>query len=158
MGWVVSFTPRPLYPQGRTPSTYWIGSWVGPRAVRDAAVKRKIPSLRRESNPRTPTVQSVVQSYTDWAITALHRFTDISYISKFNSCDAFTFLNTLTQFHLHPAFVSEVHIAKIGNRNDQIGVKRKRKRKDLLSLSILHNPTRTFDSTSVSPDFVHSHV
>jgi hypothetical protein len=27
---------------------------VGPRAVLDAVVKRKIPSLRRESNPRTP--------------------------------------------------------------------------------------------------------
>jgi len=27
---------------------------VGPRAVLDAVVKRKIPSPRRESNPRTP--------------------------------------------------------------------------------------------------------
>jgi hypothetical protein len=30
---------------------------VGPRAVLDAVVKRKIPSPRRESNPRTPVVQ-----------------------------------------------------------------------------------------------------
>jgi hypothetical protein len=36
-------------------------------------VKRKIPSLRRESNPRTPIVQPVVQRYTDWAITALQK-------------------------------------------------------------------------------------
>jgi hypothetical protein len=34
---------------------------VGPRAILDAVVKRKIPSLRRESNPRTPIVQPVAQ-------------------------------------------------------------------------------------------------
>jgi hypothetical protein len=43
---------------------------VGPRAVPDVAVKRKIPSPRRESNPRTPIVQPVAQRYTDWAITS----------------------------------------------------------------------------------------
>jgi hypothetical protein len=32
---------------------------VGPRAVLDAVVKRKFPSPRRESNPRTPIVQPV---------------------------------------------------------------------------------------------------
>jgi hypothetical protein len=42
------FTPRE-----RIPGTHWMGSWVGPRAVLDAVVERKIPSLRRESNPRT---------------------------------------------------------------------------------------------------------
>jgi hypothetical protein len=34
---------------------------VGPRAVLDAVVKRKIPSPRRKSNPRTPIVQPVAQ-------------------------------------------------------------------------------------------------
>jgi len=29
---VVSFTRRQLYPGERTPSTHWIGGWVGPRA------------------------------------------------------------------------------------------------------------------------------
>jgi hypothetical protein len=38
---------------------------VGPRAVLDAVVKRKIPSPRRESNRGTPTVQPVAQRYTD---------------------------------------------------------------------------------------------
>jgi hypothetical protein len=71
--WVVSFTPQPLYPQGKSPGTHWIGGWVGPRAVLDAVVKRKIPSPRRESNPRTPIIQSVSQRYTDWAITVLLR-------------------------------------------------------------------------------------
>jgi hypothetical protein len=42
------FTPRE-----RAPGTHWIGSWVGPRAVLDAVVKRTIPSSRRESNPTT---------------------------------------------------------------------------------------------------------
>jgi hypothetical protein len=44
---------------------------VGPRAVLDTVVKRKIPSFRWESNPRTPIVQPVAQRYTDRAITAL---------------------------------------------------------------------------------------
>jgi hypothetical protein len=54
----------------RAPGTHWIGGWVGSRAVLDAVVKRKIPSPRRESNPRTPIIQTVAQRYTDWAITA----------------------------------------------------------------------------------------
>jgi hypothetical protein len=45
---------------------------MGPRAVLEALVKRKIPSPRRESNPRTPIVQPVAQRYTDRAIKALN--------------------------------------------------------------------------------------
>jgi hypothetical protein len=37
---------------------------VGPRAVLDAVVKRKIPSPRRESNSRTLIVQPEAQRYT----------------------------------------------------------------------------------------------
>jgi hypothetical protein len=43
----------------RTPGTHCVGSWVGPRAVLDTVVKRKIPSSSRESKPRTPTVQPI---------------------------------------------------------------------------------------------------
>jgi hypothetical protein len=43
-------------PKERSPGTLWIGGWLGPRAVLDAVVKRKIPSPRRKSNPRTPIV------------------------------------------------------------------------------------------------------
>jgi hypothetical protein len=57
-------------PKERAPGTYWIEGWVGPRAVVNAVVKRKIPSPRR-ANPRTSIVQPVAQRYTDWAITAL---------------------------------------------------------------------------------------
>jgi hypothetical protein len=57
--------PAALPPGKRAPGTHWIGSWVGPRTVLDAVVKRKIPSSRRETNPRTPTVQPVAQNYTD---------------------------------------------------------------------------------------------
>jgi hypothetical protein len=64
--------PGRFTPKERAPGTHWIGGWMGPRAVVEAVVKRKIPSPRRESNPRTPIVQSVAQRYTDWAITALH--------------------------------------------------------------------------------------
>jgi hypothetical protein len=38
---------------------------MDPGVVLEAAVKREIPSLRRESNPRTPIVQPVAQRYTD---------------------------------------------------------------------------------------------
>jgi hypothetical protein len=55
---VVAPRPGHFTPRERTPGTHWIGGWVGPRAVLDAVVKRKIPNPRRESNPRTPTVKS----------------------------------------------------------------------------------------------------
>jgi hypothetical protein len=58
-------------PAALPPGTHWIGDWVGPRAVLDAVVKRKISSPRRESNPRTPIIQPVASSYTDWAIVVL---------------------------------------------------------------------------------------
>jgi hypothetical protein len=44
---------------------------VGPRAILDAVVKRKIPSPRQESNSRTPITLTVTQRYTDWANRAL---------------------------------------------------------------------------------------
>jgi hypothetical protein len=37
-GWVVSTTPRPLYPRER-PGTHCIGGWVGPRASLDVCEK-----------------------------------------------------------------------------------------------------------------------
>jgi hypothetical protein len=52
-------------PPGKKPVTYWIEGWVGFRAILDTAMKRKIPSSRRKSNPRTPIVQPVAQRYTD---------------------------------------------------------------------------------------------
>jgi hypothetical protein len=60
--WVISFTSRSLYPQGKTPGTHWIGSWVGSTAGMDAVVRRKIPSPYRDSNP--PIIQPVAQRYT----------------------------------------------------------------------------------------------
>jgi hypothetical protein len=55
-----SFTPRE-----RALGTHWVGGWVGRRAVLDVMVKIKIPSPRRESNPKTSIVQPVAQRYTD---------------------------------------------------------------------------------------------
>jgi hypothetical protein len=63
--------PGRFIPRERAPFTHWIGGWVGLRAGLDAVAKRKIPSPRRELNPRTPILRSVAQRYTDWAITAL---------------------------------------------------------------------------------------
>jgi hypothetical protein len=42
---VVSFTLQPLHPRERTPSTHWIGGWVGPRAGLDNVEKRKFLTL-----------------------------------------------------------------------------------------------------------------
>jgi len=47
---MVSFTPQLLYLWERAPGTHWIGGWVGPRAVLDVMVKRKIPTLHWELN------------------------------------------------------------------------------------------------------------
>jgi hypothetical protein len=49
----------------RAPGIHWIGGWVGPRAVLDVVVKRKIPSSHQELNPRTLIIQPVAQHYTD---------------------------------------------------------------------------------------------
>jgi hypothetical protein len=56
------FTPRE-----RAPGTHWIGGWAGPKVILDAVVKR-IPSLHRDSSPRTPIVQPAASCYTGWDI------------------------------------------------------------------------------------------
>jgi hypothetical protein len=46
IGWVVSFTPWPLYPPWKEPfGTHWLGCWVGLRASLDAGEKRDIGRL-----------------------------------------------------------------------------------------------------------------
>jgi hypothetical protein len=57
--------PAAFLPRERAPRTHWIGGWVGPRAVLNTVVGRKIPSLCWESNPRTSIVQHVAKRYTD---------------------------------------------------------------------------------------------
>jgi hypothetical protein len=51
--------PGHFTPRERIHGTHWIGGCVGPRAVLDVVVKRKIPSPRRKSNFRTPIIQLV---------------------------------------------------------------------------------------------------
>jgi hypothetical protein len=48
--------PGRFTPRERAPRTHFIGGWVGPRTVLGVVVRRKIPSPRRESNPRTSIV------------------------------------------------------------------------------------------------------
>jgi hypothetical protein len=57
-GWVVSTTPRPLYPRER-PSTHCTGGWVGPRAGLDVCEISR-PHRDSISGPSSP--QSVSQS------------------------------------------------------------------------------------------------
>jgi hypothetical protein len=63
----VSKLARRFTPRERAPDTYWIGSWMSPRAGLDAVVKRKIPSPYRDSNPRSPVCSPVLYH---WAIPA----------------------------------------------------------------------------------------
>jgi hypothetical protein len=91
--------PDRFTPKERAPGTHWIGGSVGPRAVLDLVVKRKIPSPRRESNPRTPIVQSVAQRHTDWAITALQVLNKLIPLQAFVSEISLTgtnFINIVT--------------------------------------------------------------
>jgi hypothetical protein len=60
---VVTFKPRPLYPQGKSP--WYPLDRIGLRAVLNAVVKKKILSPRRESSRRTSIVQPIAQRYTD---------------------------------------------------------------------------------------------
>jgi hypothetical protein len=69
--WVVIFRPRPPYSQGKSPRYPLDRRMGGPHNRYGRSVKRKIPSLRRESNPDYPIVQPTTSRYTDWA-TAVH--------------------------------------------------------------------------------------
>jgi len=62
--WSASRTVR-FTPGEKSPSTHWIGGSVGPTAGLDAVEKRKIPSIRRQSNPRAPIVQPITSRYTE---------------------------------------------------------------------------------------------
>jgi hypothetical protein len=67
--------PDRFTPRKRVPGTHWTGGWVGPRAVLDAVMKKKILSPRRVSNPRTPIVQPAAQRYTTaltWLLSLIH--------------------------------------------------------------------------------------
>jgi hypothetical protein len=65
MGWVVNFTPRPLYPRER-PGNHRTGGWLGLRAGLDGCGKSRLPL---GFDPRT--VQPVASRYTDCAIPPL---------------------------------------------------------------------------------------
>jgi len=57
--WGLNLTPRPLYPWGKSPGTYWMGGCVAPIASLDVVAKRKIPTP--VGNP-TPVALSISQS------------------------------------------------------------------------------------------------
>jgi hypothetical protein len=68
---VVSFTPRPLSPQGKSPWYPMYRRLDGPQSRSGRGGEEKNSHPHRESNPRTPIIQPVAHRYTDWAITAL---------------------------------------------------------------------------------------
>jgi hypothetical protein len=61
---------------------------VGPRAVLDVVVKRKIPSPRRESNPRTPIVQTVTLGCHVQISQARSQRVSVNYLNEVKSRDS----------------------------------------------------------------------
>jgi hypothetical protein len=61
--WVVSYIPRQLYPQGKSPWYPLDRGLGGPQSRSGHGGEEKIPIPRRESNLRTPIVQPVAQRY-----------------------------------------------------------------------------------------------
>jgi hypothetical protein len=57
--------PGRFTPRERATDTHFIGGWVGPTTGLDMVWRRKIPSLRRESNPNHGFAQPVASPYTD---------------------------------------------------------------------------------------------
>jgi hypothetical protein len=88
--WVVSFTPRPLYPQGKSPWYPLDRRLGGPQSLSGRGGEEKKSSPRRESNSRTP-------------FTAIFRFAvsfcSIAYGNKSS-------VLTLTLPHQLPAYLS----------------------------------------------------
>jgi hypothetical protein len=109
---VVSFTLRPLYTQGKSPWYPLDRRLVGRRAVLDAVVKRKIPNPRRESNPRTPILQSVAQRYTDRDITT---FVRVKILRQFGH-ELQAYLETTIRIHLN-SVSRKTKKARQGNRS-----------------------------------------
>jgi hypothetical protein len=67
--WVVSFKPLPLYPQGKSPRTHWIGGWVDREPVWKMW-RRENSWPYRDSKSDPSVVQRVASRYIDWAIPA----------------------------------------------------------------------------------------
>jgi hypothetical protein len=100
--------PGHFTPRERAPGTHWIGGCAGPRASLDTMVKRNVPSPHRESNPRTPTIQTIAQHYTNWAIMIL-----ISILEASNNLKLFrTYLQSLNQLGMYLVVLIQKRLEK----------------------------------------------
>jgi hypothetical protein len=84
---------RPLYPQGKSPWYPLDRTRGGPQSHSGRGGEEKNSQPRRNSNPRTPTVQPVAQRYTYWAITALagNKQFILKYHKKIGSAELLSF-------------------------------------------------------------------
>jgi hypothetical protein len=53
--WSVSHPDR-FTARERAPGNCWLGGWVGPKAILDMVVKRKIPSPHQQLNSKSETL------------------------------------------------------------------------------------------------------
>ena len=100
-GWVVSTTPRPLYPRER-PGTHCYSRLGGPQGRSRRVRKISPPPI---FDPRT--VQPVASRYTDWAIPA--RTVYIEYSSVFISF----VLNEALRMMIHSSFLAGRNYARV---------------------------------------------
>jgi len=85
--WVVSFTPRQLYHQGKS-HRYPLDSrlvWA-PEPVWTRCRRERFPAPLRESNPDHPIVQPVASRYIDWAVSTLHVYDAESKLKNYYFC------------------------------------------------------------------------
>jgi hypothetical protein len=80
-GWVVSATPRPLYPRER-PGTHCTGGWVGLRAGLDECEKSR---PHRDSTPGSKLLD-LVQIYTNALFYAFLLFTNLHHYLNHALC------------------------------------------------------------------------
>jgi hypothetical protein len=87
--WVVSFTPRPLYPRERALGIHCIGGWVDPRAGLDHMEKWKFltpPGLEPRPLSRPARSQSLYRLRYPGSLTATQFIFKLEYFVVFLNC------------------------------------------------------------------------
>jgi hypothetical protein len=68
---VVSFTPRPLFPQRKNPGNHWRGGCVSSRVGLEAVKRRESSCVCRKLSSDPLVIWLLASRYNDWSIAAL---------------------------------------------------------------------------------------
>jgi hypothetical protein len=108
---VVSFTPRPLYHQEKSPCYQLDRRVGGPQSRSGRGDEEKIPSPCRESNLRTSIDQTVIFLYESLMISSLHMLSSTNRLIK-NSGETINFLERRSKKIFYYAFISRIMLTK----------------------------------------------